>query len=80
MKWLVNTVAVIKHIPIKNANYDAATDYLTLKHNEYTNKMIRDEPGNPIHREECLLEGINCNPFTFADECESTHPYFFSPI
>lgn len=76
MKWLVNTVAVIKHIPIKNANYDAATDYLTLKHNEYTNKMIRDEQGNPIPREEYLLDGINCNPFTFADECESTNAFF----
>lgn len=29
-------MAVIKHIAIKNSNYDAAYDYLTIKHDEFT--------------------------------------------
>ncbi|MCR5236535.1 MAG: relaxase/mobilization nuclease domain-containing protein [Lachnospiraceae bacterium] len=41
-------MAVIKHISVKNSNYDAAVDYLTLKHDEFTNKPILDENGNKI--------------------------------
>ena len=36
-------MAVIKHISIKNSNYDAAYDYLTTKHDEFTSKPILDE-------------------------------------
>lgn len=38
-------MAVIKHIAIKNSNYDAAYDYLTTKHDEFTSKPILDENG-----------------------------------
>ena len=69
-------MAIIKHISIKNSNYDAATDYLTLKHDEFTNKPILDENGNKIPREEYLIEGINCNPFTFGRECEATNALY----
>ena len=39
----MNIIAVIKHISIKNSNYDAAYDYLTTKHDEFTSKLIWDE-------------------------------------
>lgn len=69
-------MAVIKHIKIRNSNYDAATDYLCFKHDEFTNKPILNEHGQMIPRDEYLLDGINCDPFCFARECESTNAYF----
>ncbi len=69
-------MAIIKHISIKNLNYNAATDYLTLKHDEFTNKMILDEMGNPIPRENIILSGINCEPFSFGAECEATNAFY----
>lgn len=69
-------MAIIKHIAIKNSNYDAATDYLTLKHDEFTNKPILDENGDKIPRDEFLIEGINCNPFTFGRKCEATNTHY----
>jgi len=72
----VNIVAVIKHIKIRNSNYDASTDYLCFQHDEFTNKPILDEHGQMIPREEYLLDGLNCDPFNFGRECESTNAYF----
>lgn len=72
----MNIVAIIKHIKIRNSNYDAATDYLCFKHDEFTNKPILNEDGQMIPRDEYLLEGINCDPFNFGRECESTNAYF----
>lgn len=44
-------MAVIKHITIKNSNYDVAYDYQTTKHNEFTSKPILDENGKRIPRD-----------------------------
>lgn len=72
----MSIVAIIKHIKIRNSNYDTATDYLCFKHNEFTNKPILNEYGQMIPREEYLLDGLNCDPFNFGRECESTNAYF----
>ena len=69
-------MAIIKHIKIRNSNYDAATDYLCFKHDEFTNKPILNEYGQMIPREEYLLDGLNCDPFNFGRECESTNAHF----
>lgn len=69
-------MAIIKHISIKNSNYNAATDYLILKHDEFTNKMILDENGNPVPRKNIILTGINCKPFSFGSECEATNAFY----
>lgn len=69
-------MAIIKHIASKNANYDAAIDYLTLLHNELTGKPILDKDGNKIPREEYLLDGINCDPYSFARECEALNAHY----
>ena len=72
-KWQVNIVAIVKHIAIKNSNYDATVDYLTMQHDEYTNKAILDEHGHKIPRDFYLLNGINCSPYSFQEECQSVN-------
>lgn len=62
-------MAILKHITIKNADYGAAQRYLVFQHDEYTNTPILDESGRLIPREEYYLDGINCDPFHFDDEC-----------
>jgi hypothetical protein len=69
-------VAVIKHIAIKNSNYDAASDYLTTKHDEFTSKPILYENGRRIPRDEFLIDGINCDPYSFGEECEAVNAQF----
>lgn len=69
-------MATVKHIKIRNSNYADAVTYLTMQHDEFTNKPILDEQGNYIPRDEYLLEGINCDPYTFAEECESVNHSF----
>ena len=69
-------MAVIKHISIKNSNYNAATDYLTTQHDEFTGKAVLDEQGNHIPRSDFILEGIHCDPYSFGEECEETNKRF----
>ena len=66
-------MAVIKHIASKNADYTAAERYLVFQHNEQTQKMLRDEEGYPIVRENYLLAGVNCDPYNFAAECRKVN-------
>ena len=69
-------MAVIKHIAIKNSNYNAASDYLTTKHDEFTSKPILDESGRRIPRDEYIIEGINCDPYSFGEECLEVNARF----
>jgi len=69
-------VAVIKHIASKNADYGEAERYLIFQHNEYTQKPILDDEGNMILRDEYYLDGLNCDPFTFASECQELNSYY----
>ena len=72
----MSIVAAVKHIKIRNSNYADAVTYLTMQHDEFTNKPVLDDQGNYIPRDEYLLEGINCDPYTFAEECESVNHSF----
>ena len=67
---------VIKHIASKNADYGEAERYLIFHHNEYTQKPILDDEGNMILRDEYYLDGLNCDPFTFASECQELNSYY----
>ena len=69
-------MAVIKHISSKNADYGEAERYLIFQHNEYTQKPILDDEGHMILRDEYYLDGLNCNPFTFASECQELNSYY----
>ena len=70
------SVAVIKHIASKNADYGESERYLIFQHNEYTQKPILDEEGHMILREEYYLDGLNCDPFSFASECQELNIYY----
>ncbi len=69
-------MATVKHIPIRNSNYSAATDYLTMQHNEFTNKPILGPDGEMIPRDFYLMDGINCDPMSFGEECQGTNAHF----
>lgn len=69
-------MAVIKHIASKNADYGESERYLIFQHNEYTQKPILDENGHMILRDEYYLNGLNCDPFTFASECQELNSYY----
>ena len=69
-------MAVIKHIASKSADYGESERYLIFQHNEYTQKPILDDEGHMILRDEYYLDGLNCNPFTFASECQELNSYY----
>ncbi len=69
-------MAVIKHIASKNADYGESERYLIFQHNEYTQKPILDDEGHMILRDEYYLDGLNCNPFSFASECQELNSYY----
>ena len=69
-------MAVIKHIASKNADYGESERYLIFQHNEYTQKPVLDENGRMILRDEYYLDGLNCDPFTFASECQELNSYY----
>ena len=69
-------MAVIKHIASKNADYGESERYLIFQHDEYTQKPVLDENGRMILRDEYYLDGLNCDPFTFASECQELNSYY----
>ena len=69
-------MAVIKHIASKNADYGESERYLIFQHNEYTQKPVLDENGHMILRDEYYLDGLNCDPFAFASECQELNSYY----
>lgn len=69
-------MAILKHIASKNADYGEAQRYLVFQYNELTKKPILDKNGKLIPREEYLLDGLNCDPFSFDAECMELNARF----
>ena len=69
-------MAILKHLTNKSSNYVKALEYLIYQHNEFTQKPILDENGNLQLREELFLAGLNCQPLTFAKECEQLNAQY----
>ena len=69
-------MAIIKHIAMRSSNYAGAIDYLIFEHDGQTQKMLLDEYGVPVPREDCLFEGINCDPWAYDYECHDTNNAF----
>ena len=68
-------MAIIKHVPIKNADYSKALEYLLFEHTA-NGKPVRNENGNLIMRDGVLIDSINCGAFSFDKECEMTNWQF----
>ena len=66
-------MAVLKHNALKNRVYRDALNYVLYKHNEETGEQFLDQNGNPVLRDEYYLDGISCDPYSFAMECEETN-------
>ena len=69
-------MAVIKHISVKGSNGRDALNYVLYKHNERTGELIVDGRGNPVMRDEYYLDGINCEPYSFAAECKEVNDLY----
>ena len=69
-------MAVIKHISVKGSNGGDALNYVLYKHNEKTGELIVDGRGNPVMRDEYYLDGINCEPYSFAAECKEVNDLY----
>ena len=69
-------MAVVKHLTNHTGNYQGAIDYLVFQHDEETGKAIKGKDGSPILREEFYMDGINCEPFSFAAECKVANKRF----
>ena len=65
----MNIVAILKHIASKNADYGKSLEYLMFEHTE-SGSPVRNAKGDMIMREQFLLDGINCNPYSYDKECE----------
>ena len=62
-------VAILKHIASKNADYGKSLEYLMFEHTE-NGTPVRDAEGNMRMRERFILDGINCDPFSYDKDCE----------
>ena len=69
-------MAILKHIASKNADYGETQRYLLFQYDESTNKPILDENGELIPRKEYIMDGINCDPFTFDMECRELNALY----
>ncbi len=69
-------MAILKHIASKNANYAEIQRYLMFEHDEDTNKPTLDENGELIPRKGYIMDGINCDPFTFDMECRELNALY----
>ena len=62
-------VAILKHIAVKNSDYGQMQQYLLFQHERDAGKPILDDEGRLVPRDGILVDGINCDPFSFPTEC-----------
>ena len=68
-------MAILKHIAVKNTDYGEALRYLIYEHDEITGKPILDDNGEMQLRDEYYIDGINCSPLSFGDECQELNTH-----
>ncbi len=62
-------MATFKHISSKNADYGAAEQYLTSRHDEFTMKSTLDQNRQIVTRTGYLISSLNCGDEDFAIAC-----------
>ena len=61
-------VAILKHIAVKNSDYGQMQQYLLFQHERGAGKPMLDDEGRLGPHEAILIDGINCEPFSFPME------------
>ena len=69
-------MAILKHFSMKSGNYSGAINYLTYKHDEFTQKVVNDDYGHPVLRDGIIFDGINCDPYAYDYDCVRTNLQF----
>ncbi len=69
-------MAILKHIASRNGRYSDIIEYLTFEHDAKTGKVLKDENGNKIRREDILIDGLLCDPETFDLDCFEANMHF----
>lgn len=69
-------MAILKHLAIKNADYGATLQYLIYQHDKLAWKPIPGENGAMQLQDEYYINGINCSPFCFNNECQELNTYY----
>ncbi|EOS22453.1 hypothetical protein C806_03647 [Lachnospiraceae bacterium 3-1] len=69
-------MATFKHISSKNADYGAAEQYLTSRHDEFTMKPTLDENGRLIPRDDYRISSLNCGGEDFAIACMRSNLHY----
>lgn len=69
-------MAILKHTTSKNSNYNDALFYLLFEHEDNSMKPVLDESGKMVRRRGYILDGINCDPFTYAEECRELNELY----
>ena len=67
-------MAVLKHIASKSADYRESVRYLSYQHDVHSGKVLTDENGDPLFRDQYILEGINCTPLNFCCGVPESEP------
>lgn len=65
----MSSVAILKHIAVRNSDYGEIQRYLLFEHDPVSGKPILDEQGQMIMRRQYIQTALNCDPFTFNTEC-----------
>ena len=65
----MSSVAILKHIAVRNSDYGEIQRYLLFEHDPVTGKPIFDDQGQMVMRKQYIQTGLNCDPFTFNTEC-----------
>ena len=68
-------MAIIKHKAMKSSDYNAVVEYLEYEHNS-SGKTVKDEYGVPLLRDNFIIEGINCAPLSFNNECHRVNELY----
>ena len=74
------TVATLKHIASKSADYKRVLEYLIFEHNE-NGVPLRDEAGNKLMRDQFILDGMKRNDplFTSMNSLYPAHKVYSGP-
>ena len=65
----MSSVAILKHIAVRNSDYGEIQRYLLFEHDPVTGKPILNDQGQMVMRRQYIQTGLNCDPFTFNTEC-----------